>query len=289
MAGDGTTRPDVGPYGVFVRGAPSIEKAQSIERCGYGTLWVAGSPPAQLDWAEPLLEATTSLVLATGIVNIWTAPPTTVAASFQRIENAFPGRFLLGIGAGHPELHQEYRKPLVALSEYLDILDDHDVPAARRVIGAQGPRALRLAADRSAGAHPYLTTPEHSAQARELLGAGPLLAPEHKVLLTADAARAREVGRRAFETSIQKTNYRTNWKRLGFDDVDFADGGSDRLVDAVVAHGTPERVAARLQEFHDAGADHVAVQILEPDEHSEDLAALSDLADALGLTPQRRK
>ncbi|MCE0767608.1 LLM class F420-dependent oxidoreductase [Pseudonocardia kujensis] len=279
-------KPDLGRYGVFGVGAPTVETAREIERLGYGAYWVAGSPAAELDWAEPLLEATDTLCLATGIVNIWTADVSVVAGSFHRIDKAFPGRFLLGIGAGHPELNQEYRSPLGALNEYLDVLDAHDVPADRRVIAAQGPKTLRLAAARSAGAHPYLTVPAHTSGARELLGPGAFLAPEHKALLTTDVERARAIGRRSFATSIQKTNYRSSWKRIGFTEADLAEGGSDRLTDAVVAHGTVEQVAARLEEFHAAGADHVPVQILTDDHDALD--SLGELARALGLGEHRR-
>ncbi|MGI5129906.1 LLM class F420-dependent oxidoreductase [Pseudonocardia sp. CA-107938] len=275
------TKPDLGRYGVWGVGAPAVETAQAVERWGFGAYWVAGSPAAELDWAEPLLEATERLVLATGIVNIWTADPRTVAESYHRIDKAFPGRFLLGIGVGHPELHQEYRSPLGALAEYLDVLDEHDVPAERRVVAAQGPKALRLASTRSAGAHPYLTIPAHTADARRLLGADAFLAPEHKALLTTDVERARAVARRSFATSIRKTNYRASWKRIGFGDDDLAGDGSDRLTDAVVAHGTAQQVADRLEEFHAAGADHVPVQVLTDDRTVLD--SLGQLATALGL------
>lgn len=151
---------------------------------------MGGSPPAALSWVEPILQATTTLCVATGIVNIWSAPAQRVAESFHRIEAAYPSRFLLGIGVGHAEMISEYRKPYNALVEYLDRLDDYGVPANRRVVAALGPRVLGLSARRSAGAHPYLTTPEHTARARELIGPSAFLAPEHKVVLTTDSARS---------------------------------------------------------------------------------------------------
>jgi probable F420-dependent oxidoreductase len=174
----------------------TLEQAQEIERLGYGTLWVTGSPPAELSFAEPLLEATTALKVATGVVNIWSADPKTVAASFHRINTAYPGRFVLGIGAGHPEHTEQYRKPYDALVDYLDALDQYGVPANQRVLAALGPRVLRLTAQRTAGAHPYNTTPEHTAQAREIMGPNAVLAPEHKVVLSTDTEAARAIARK---------------------------------------------------------------------------------------------
>jgi probable F420-dependent oxidoreductase len=222
------------------------------------------------------------LQVATGIVNVWQDPAKGVAESFHRIDKAYPGRFLLGIGVGHPEAVSEYRKPYDALVEYLNGLDEYGVPAKRRVVAALGPRVLRLSAQRSAGAHPYLTTPEHTAQARELIGPSAFLAPEHKVVLTTDAAEARAVGRKALDIYFNLANYRNNWKRLGFTDEEIARPGSDRLVDALVAYGTPDAIAARLNEHLDAGADHVPVQILTKDENL--VSALAELAGPLGLT-----
>ncbi|BBX71864.1 LLM class F420-dependent oxidoreductase [Mycolicibacterium psychrotolerans] len=274
-------KPALGRFGSFGRGVTPAQAAE-IEALGYGAVWVGGSPPAELDWVEPLLEATTTLQVATGIVNIWTAAPGAVAESFHRIQAAYPDRFVLGIGVGHPEAHQEYRKPIDALTEYLDKLDEYGVPRHRRVVAALGPKVLQLSAARSAGAHPYLTTPEHTARARELIGPEALLAPEHKVVLTTDPERAREVGRRALAIYLNLANYVNNWKRLGFDDQDVAKPGSDRLVDAVVAYGTADQIAARLTEHLDAGADHVPVQVLTSAD--EVVGALADLAGPLGLT-----
>jgi probable F420-dependent oxidoreductase len=275
------TKPDLGRYGVFGRGA-TPQQAKEIEALGYGAIWVGGSPPAELDWAEPLLAATSTVKVATGIVNIWTAAPGPVAESFHRINTAFPDRFLLGIGVGHREAHTEYRKPLDALTDYLDKLDEYGVPAQHRVLAALGPKVLQLAADRSAGAHPYLTTPEHTASARELIGPDAFLAPEHKVVLTTDAERARAVGRKALEIYLNLNNYLNSWKRLGFTDADVAEPGSDRLVDAVVAYGSTDAIAARLRAHLDAGADHVPVQVLTSADKL--VGALTELAGPLGLT-----
>lgn len=273
-------KPALGRFGSFGRGVSPLQ-AEEIETLGYGAIWVGGSPPAELDWVEPILDNTTTLQVATGIVNIWTAAPGPVADSFHRIEAAHPGRFLLGIGVGHPEALQQYRKPLDALTAYLDKLDEYGVPRGRRVVAALGPKVLTLAAVRSSGAHPYLTTPEHTAQARELIGPEAFLAPEHKVVLTTDPGNARRAGREALAVYLNLANYLNSWKRLGFSDQDVTKPGSDHLVDSVVAYGTPEQIAARLTEHLEAGADHVPVQVLtSPDKL---VSALAALAGPLGL------
>ena len=279
------TKPQLGKFGVFGHYSQwrqlSPQQLKDIEALGYGAIWAGGSPPAELEWIDPILAATDSLGLATGIVNIWTAAAGPVADSFHRIEKSYPGRFLLGIGVGHPEAHTEYKKPYDALSDYLDELDQHGVPKDRIVVAALGPQVLKLSARRSAGAHPYLTTPEHTAQARELIGPDAFLAPEHKVVLTTDAEKARATGRKALEIYLNLANYLNSWKRLGFTDEDVAKPGSDRLVDAVVAYGTPDEIAARLKEHISAGADHVPVQVLTgPDKL---VSALAELAGPLGL------
>jgi probable F420-dependent oxidoreductase len=275
-------KPDLGRFGVWV-GTRSIAPglAAKIESLGYGAAWVGGSPEADLAWVEPALAQTTSLQLATGIVNIWSAPAPAVAESFQRIESAYPGRFLLGVGVGHPEHTQEYVKPYDALVGYLDELDAAVVPKSRRVLAALGPRVLRLAAERSAGAHPYLTTPEHTAEARELVGRSVFLAPEHKVVLTTDANEAREQGRKVVAHYLGLSNYVNNWLRLGFTEDDVRKPGSDRLIDAVVAYGTPEAIAHRLNAHLEAGADHVAIQVLGAWQEDALTEALSELAGPL--------
>jgi probable F420-dependent oxidoreductase len=276
---------DLGQYGVWLPSRSiTPELAAQIESLGYGAAWIGGSPDADLKWVEPALAQTSSLQLATGIINIWSSPAADVAESYHRIENAYPGRFLLGIGVGHPEHTQEYRKPYDALVEYLDALDAASVPTSRRVLAALGPKVLALSAERSGGAHPYLTTPEHTAYARELVGNTVFLAPEHKVVLTTDADEAREIGRQSVGFYLDLSNYVNNWLRLGFTDTDVRKPGSDKLIDAVVAHGTPEAIAARLNEHLEAGADHVAIQVLGGGPEDKLLAALGDLAGALGLT-----
>lgn len=277
-------KPDLGRSGVWL-GTRSItpDLASEIESLGYGAAWIGGSPDADLAWVEPALAQTTSLQLATGIVNIWAAPATAVAESYQRIESRYPGRFLLGIGVGHPEHTREYRKPYHALVGYLDELDAGKVPTSRRVIAALGPRVLDLSARRSAGAHPYLTTPEHTAKAREQVGNTVLLAPEHKIVLTTDADEARRIGRQSVGFYLDLRNYVNNWLRLGFTEDDVRKPGSNKLIDAVVAYGTPDAVAARLTEHLNAGADHVAIQVLGGRYEDMLLPVLTELAGALGL------
>ena len=276
-----TATSNLGRFGFFGLGA-TPEQAQEIERLGYGTIWVGGSPPAELSFVQPLLESTTALKVATGIVNIWTAPAKPVAESFHRINTAYPGRFVLGIGAGHPEHTEEYRKPNDALVDYLDELDEYGVPVNQRVLAALGPRVLRLSAERAGGAHPANATPEHAAQARAVIGPNALLAPVHNVVLGADAEEARAIGRAALDRYFNLTNYVSNWKRLGFTDADVTRPGSNKLIDAVVAYGTPDDVARRLGEYLSAGANHVAILVFGGSEKV--LPTLSELAGPLGLS-----
>jgi probable F420-dependent oxidoreductase len=244
-------------------------------------VWIGGSPSGDLEYVEPILERTENLTVATGIINVWTASAEEVAEAYHRVEDAYPGRFLLGIGVGHPEHTEEYRKPYDVLVEYLDVLDAAKVPTSRRVIAALGPKVLKLSAQRSAGAHPYLTTPQHTGEARNLLGPTVFLAPEHKVVLARDAEASREIGREAVDFYLNLSNYLNNWKRLGFTEDDLAKPGSDRFIDSVVAHGTPDDIAGRLTEHLDAGADHVTIQVLGG--WDKLLPTLTELAGPLGL------
>jgi probable F420-dependent oxidoreductase len=274
-------KPGLGRFGVWTFGAVKPEQAAEIEKLGYGAVWIGGSPAGDLNYVEPILERTETLQVATGIVNVWTAQAKQVAEAYHRIEDAFPGRFLLGIGIGHPEHTEKYRKPYDVLVEYLDVLDEECVPTSRRVVAALGPKVLKLSAQRSAGAHPYLTTPEHTAQAREVIGNSVFLAPEHKVVLTTDAEVARKIGRETVDFYLNLSNYLNNWKRLGFSDEDMAKPGSDKLIDAVVAHGTADDIAKRLGEHLEAGADHVTIQVLGG--WDKLLPTLTELAGPLGL------
>ncbi len=253
----------LGSTGIWARHADVGQRlAGELEQLGYSALWLGASPPASLEMVGPILAATEGLVVGTSIVNIWTAAATSVAASFHRLEEKYPGRFLLGIGAGHRENNKAYRKPYEALVAYLDELDQAGVPVQRRALAALGPRVLDLARARSAGALPYLVTPEHTRTARARLGPAALLVTEQKVVVDADSDRARRLGRERVAPYLRLSNYVANLRRSGFGTEDVTLPGSDRLVDALVAHGTPEQVAARLRAHLSAGADQVAVQVL---------------------------
>lgn len=257
----------LGKLGIWQRASTlTPDLVAAVEKLGYGAVWIGGSPEGGLGIVDELLGATDHIVVATGIVNMWKDDAPTVGASYHRIVARHPGRFLLGVGIGHPEHTKEYTKPYDKIVEYLDQLDEAGVPTEDRALAALGPKVLKLAAERTAGAHPYLTTPEHTRDARKVLGDGPLLAPEHKVVLETDPGRAREIASATVKFPyLQAINYLNNFRRLGFTDEDFADGGSPRLLDAVVAWGTAETIGARIAEHLDAGADHVCVQGLGDD------------------------
>ncbi len=236
-------RDHLGRFGVW-RGSSQVtpELAVGLERLGYGALWLGGSPRGDLAQVEQLIDATTRLTLATGIVNMWQDDAHTVAASFARIEARHPGRFLLGVGAGHREATERYARPYETLVHYVDVLLADGVPAESLVLAALGPKVLRLAAERTAGAHPYLVPPEYTRQARAILGDGPLLAPEQKVVLEADPEQARAIARpRVQNPYLGLVNYTSNLRRLGWGDEDLDGGGSDALIDALVAWGAPAR------------------------------------------------
>ncbi|MGW4059186.1 LLM class F420-dependent oxidoreductase [Amycolatopsis sp. NPDC004747] len=239
--------------------------AAEAEQLGYGAIWLGASPSGDLSYVDDLLAATDHLVIATGIVNIWQDEPADIARVYERIVSKYPDRFLLGVGAGHPEHTQEFKKPYTALVEYLDGLDAAGVPVSGRALAALGPKVIQLAGDRTAGAHPYLTTPEHTRSSRELLGAGKLLAPEQKVVLGTDPAEARAIGRKTVEFYLGLSNYVANLRKLGFTDEDLAGQGSDRLVDALVLHGDAGTIAGGLRAHLEAGADHVNIQVLNED------------------------
>src|SRR5579863_7524159 len=260
----------------------SPDVVTEVEGLGYGAIWLGGSPGGDLSVVENVLHITGRIAVATGIVNVWKDDAATIGADYHRITARYPGRFLLWLGIGHPEATQEYQQPYAKLVSYLDELDELKVPADGRVLAALGPRVLKLAADRSAGAHPYLVTPEHTRQARQIMGPGPLLAPEQKVVLETDPAKARAIGRPRVERPyLGLANYLNNLRRLGWTDADFADGGSDALIDALAVHGDAEAIGRGVTAHLDAGADHVAVQVLGPDPRP----ALRALAGYLGLTP----
>jgi probable F420-dependent oxidoreductase len=274
---------ELGRYGVFGRATLlTAERARFLESLGYETVWQGGSPPADLSHVSAILDATSTLKVATGIVNVWTADAAEIARSYHRIEAAHPGRFLLGVGVGHPEATATYHSPYQTLVDYLDVLDAGGVPVDRQVLAALGPRVLRLAAARTGGAHPYLVTPEHTRLARETLGPGKLLAPEQRVVLDADPIRARALGRASVKPYLRLTNYTTNLQRLGFTADDVAGEGSDRLIDALVVSGDDAEIKRRFEEHLKAGADHVAVQLIaEPDGDVD--AGFRRLASVLGV------
>ncbi|KOV94314.1 MULTISPECIES: LLM class F420-dependent oxidoreductase [unclassified Streptomyces] len=238
------------------------EAAAELEELGYGALWLGGNSTA--DHAAPLIGATRRITVGTSIQSIWQQDAATTAASFAVVEAAHPGRFALGLGVSHGPRVEGYRRPYTAMTGYLDELDKAGVPAGRLVLAALGPKMLGLARDRAAGAIPYLVTPEHTAQAREILGEEALLAPEFKVVLEADPARARETARAYLARYLELPNYTDNFLRLGFSEDDVADGGSDHLIDAVFAWGDETRIRERVTAFHEAGADHVALQVVTP-------------------------
>ena len=251
-------------YGLWQDNDDAAEAVAELEELGYGTLWL-GFSDGGLELHEALLAASRRIVVATAIINVWVDPPARVAASYQRVERSYPGRILIGLGSSHAGMTQgqEYR-PYQKMVSYLDELDalSPAVPAGRRVLAALGPKMLRLAGESSAGVHPYLVTPAHTKRARETLGPGPLLAPEQKVVLETDPIKAREIARAVFSPHLTQPNYTNNLLRMGFTADDLADGGSDRLIDAVIAWGDTDTVLDRIAEHHAAGADHVAIQVL---------------------------
>ena len=252
----------LGALGVW-RGNDDVDVAlaQALERAGYGTVWLGGSPGADLQKAEELLDGTDSIVIATGIVNIWRADAAELADSYHRITARHPGRLLLGIGSGHREATPHRARPLAAMADYLDVLDERGVPVQDRVLSALGPRMLALAAERSAGTHPYLTIPSQTAEARQVLGPDALVAPEQTVVWDTDPDSARRTARAFLRRYLGMENYTRTMQRGGFTAADVADGGSDALVDAIVVHGDAGVLAASVRAHLDAGADHVCVQV----------------------------
>lgn len=233
---------------------------------GIPTVWI-GAASGDLELPAAILDGTEGLAVGTSILNIWTEKADIVADHYAMLAKAHPDRLLLGFGVGHRDpvekmTGRRWEKPVRVLLDYLDTLDELGVPREDHVLAALGPRVLRIAAERTAGALPYLVTPEHTRQAREIMGPGPLLAPELKVVLETDAERARAIARQSLSIYLGLPNYTNNLRRLGFTDDDLVGAGSDRLVDAVVAWGDLDSVLARIAEHHEAGADHVAVQVL---------------------------
>jgi probable F420-dependent oxidoreductase len=268
---------DIGRIGIWrSRRRGGAGAAADIEELGFGALWIGGSP--SLAQVRPYLDASSTIPVATGILNVWQHEPATVAAEHAQLQRDFPDRFLLGIGIGHPEATSDYTRPLTTMREFFDGLDAGGVPHEQRVAAALGPKMLDLAKERSLGTHPYFTTPEHTRYARERVGPGVLVAPELAVVLEDDPETARAHAREFAATYLALTNYTRNLERFGFAPDDFADGGSDRLIDAVIPHGSPEQVADAVHAHLEAGADHVCLQPLghgaEPLEDYRRLAAV---------------
>jgi probable F420-dependent oxidoreductase len=290
---------DLGPVGIWTFAldlqpiARAREVAAELEELGYGAIWVpdaVGRDPVV--HAALLLGGTNRIAVGTGIAQIYGRDPMTMTGGWKTISDAFPGRFVLGLGVSHQPMveglrGQTYGPPLTAMREYLERMDTAMYVAAepteppRRVLAALGPKMLALAAEHTDGAHPYNVPPEHTARAREILGPEKLLAPEQAVLLETDPVEARRIGRGHLAIYLDLPNYMNNLRRFRITDDDIADGGSDRLVDTVVAWGDVDAVRARVQAHLDAGADHVAVQVLTPDRGTLPLDDWRKLAPAL--------
>ena len=255
-----------------------IDTVQELEEIGYGSLWLGenvGREP--ISQSALLLGRTRRLVVATAVANIWARDPLSTLAAQQTLSEAYPDRFILGLGVSHRRLvndvrRLQYRAPLEAMTAYLTAMDELSVSyrAVRaghtaRMIGALGPRMLRLASTMADGAHTYLVAPEHTAYARQVLGPAALLVPEQAVVLETDKATARGIARRHVRRYLSLPSYTENLRRAGFTTDDFDRGGSDRLIDAVVAWGDEAQVSDRIEQHRQAGADHVCIQVLDPD------------------------
>ncbi|MEA2419276.1 MAG: hypothetical protein QOE60_1482 [Thermoleophilaceae bacterium] len=268
----------LGQFGIWRRHQEGLAPIPEIEALGFGALWVGGSP--SLADVRPFLEATSTITVATGILNVWRHEPADVAAGHAELRAAFGERFLLGIGIGHPEATAEYKQPLTKMREFLDGLDAADPPVPRdeRVVAALGPKMLELAAERSLGAHPYFTTVDHTRFARERMGPKALLAPGVTVVVDPDPESARQLARDFAGRYLQLTNYARSLLQFGFTEADLADGGSDRLIDAVIPHGSAEAIAEAVHAHLEAGADHVCLQAVgHGSEQVDDYRALASV------------
>jgi probable F420-dependent oxidoreductase len=286
---------DLGKVGIWSRelrynrdrGARAAAAAE-LEDLGYTAIFIPDAGGNVLDEIEHLLAATRRIPLATGVLNIWMHDPAGVARRWADLASRFGPRFLLGLGSSHAPLVESagrgpYVQPYSKMVRYLDAFDAATVtvPTADRMLAALGPRMLSLARDRAGAAHPYLVPPEHTAFARQILGQGPKLAPEQAVILEVDRRRGHELAKAFVSDYLTLPNYVRNLRRLGFGDDDFTDHGSDRLVDALVAHGDEEMIAARIRAHHDAGADHVCIYVVGRGDETLALDAWRRLAPAL--------
>ena len=267
----------------------AVEAAAELESLGYSALWIPDAGGDLFSSVERLLRATTGITVATGILNLWMHTPEETAEAYAGFTDTYGDRLLVGIGVSHAPLIDatepgRYRNPLASTAGFLDGLDAavRPLPSDRRVLAALGPKMLELARQRTAGTHPYNVTPEHTALAREAIGADGLVLPEQAVALERDPTRARALGRTHLSFYFSLPNYVNNLRRLGFGDEDFADGGSDRLVDALVAWGDEDSIRGRIDLHRAAGADHVCIQVLTDAEASGlPLAQWRQLAPAL--------
>jgi probable F420-dependent oxidoreductase len=277
----------------LLSGARAQQVAAEIESLGFGALWFGEALGREaLTVAGLLLAGTHRIVIATGIANIYGRDPVTMAAAQKTLAESYPNRFLLGLGVSHVPLVEQlrghrYDKPVATMRGYLNAMDGapyHAVAPPSKpltVLAALGPQMLRLSAERADGAHPYNTTPKHTAQARELLGPGPLLCPEQAVILETNAVKARAIARKFLALYFTLPNYTNNFLRLGFTEADFANGGSDRLIDSVIAWGDVKAVLSRVDEHRSAGADHVCIQVLTGNEQEFPLREIRHIATAL--------
>jgi probable F420-dependent oxidoreductase len=281
---------DMGPIGVWWSGSwhladdATFDVPAELESLGYGALWSSGGfDPGFPPTFGRLLDSTTRVAVASGIISMWTGAPADVGPAVADLEVRFPGRFLLGVGASHAPLVSDYTRPYSHMVAYLDALDalEIPVPVDRRVLAALGQRMLELAAQRAAGAHPYFVPVEHTARARSILGTAPLLAPEVAVVLEVDPAAARALAREYASLYLGLPNYTQNLRTFGFDDTDIEGGGSDRLIDAVIPWGDAATIAERIREHHDAGADHVCLQVIS--ESGRDGFPLAEYRELAGV------
>lgn len=273
-----------GSYGAWLHpalGNSSIEYASELEELGFRAIWVGigAGPIGDMRLLEEMLAATRTAVVASAVVNMWRDDARDLARHYHRIVDRHGPRLLLGVGLGHPESRTTYDRPLRRMTDFVDTLLGEQVPSGSIVIGALGAKTLELSADRTRGAHPYLTVPAHTRYAREILGAHAFLAPEHKIVLSEDPELARRIGRPAVQFPyLGLRNYTNNLIRHGFGADDVAGAGSDRLIDALVAHGSPADVYERLDQHLIAGADHVAIQVLTGSHDATPMPAFRTLA-----------
>ena len=235
-----------------------------LESLGCAAVWIPDVGGEVMDALERLLAPTTTMTIATGVLNVWMHDAAVISTRWSSWSDAWKERCLLGLGISHGAIvGDNHGKPIENMNAFLDALDEGGVPADRRCLAALRPKMLGVARDRTAGAHPYLVTPEHTAGAREILGPGKLLAPEQGFIFEKDATRARDIGRAWLSGYAEMPNYAGNWRRMGFTEEDVATL-SDRLVDGLVAWGDIDAIVARVRAHRDAGADHVCVQVHQP-------------------------